>query len=126
MQDRTYSLPSRLMGKRVTVWLYADHLEVYYRERLVERRVKPRPMRCCGIGPRLWRKYTASELLASLENAYCNLICGEIVVASTFWLIKAVSNTISLLVAAKISRFTCSLRHSCTRRCSVRSCAPVG
>jgi len=24
-------------GERVTVWRYADHLEVYYRERLVER-----------------------------------------------------------------------------------------
>jgi len=35
--DRTYSLPSRLIGERVTVRLYADHLEVYYRERLMER-----------------------------------------------------------------------------------------
>ena len=37
MQDRTYSLPSRLIGERVTVRLYADHLEVYYHERLMER-----------------------------------------------------------------------------------------
>jgi hypothetical protein len=37
VQDRTYSLPSRLIGERVTLRLYADHLEVYYRERLVER-----------------------------------------------------------------------------------------
>lgn len=37
VQDRTYSLPSRLIGERVTVRLFADHLEVYYRERLVER-----------------------------------------------------------------------------------------
>jgi hypothetical protein len=35
VQDRTYSLPSRLIGERVTVRLYADHL--YYRERLMER-----------------------------------------------------------------------------------------
>ena len=37
VQGRTYSLPARLIGERVTVRLYADHLEVYYRERLVER-----------------------------------------------------------------------------------------
>jgi hypothetical protein len=37
VQDRTYSLPSRLIGERVTVRLYADHLEVYYHERLMER-----------------------------------------------------------------------------------------
>ena len=35
--ERTYSLPSRLIGERVTVRLYAEHLEVYYRDRLVER-----------------------------------------------------------------------------------------
>jgi hypothetical protein len=34
---RTYSLPSRLIGERVTVRLYPEQLEVYYRERLVER-----------------------------------------------------------------------------------------
>lgn len=34
---RTYSLPSRLIGERVTVRLYAEQLEVYYRDRLVER-----------------------------------------------------------------------------------------
>ena len=33
---RTYSLPSRLIGERVTVRLYAEQLEVYYRDRLVE------------------------------------------------------------------------------------------
>jgi transposase InsO family protein len=37
VQDRTYSLPSRLIGERVTVRLFIEHLEVYYRERLVER-----------------------------------------------------------------------------------------
>ena len=37
VQDRTYSLPSRLIGERVTVRLFDNHLEVYYRERLVER-----------------------------------------------------------------------------------------
>jgi len=35
--DGTYSLPSRLIGERVTVRLYTDHLEVYYCERLMER-----------------------------------------------------------------------------------------
>lgn len=33
---RTYSLPSRLIGERVTVRLYPEQLEVYYRDRLVE------------------------------------------------------------------------------------------
>jgi len=33
---RTYSLPSRLIGERVIVRLYAEQLEVYYRDRLVE------------------------------------------------------------------------------------------
>jgi hypothetical protein len=33
---RTYSLPSRLIGERVTVRLYAEQLEIYYRDRLVE------------------------------------------------------------------------------------------
>ena len=37
VQNRTYSLPSRLIGERVTVRQYVDHLEVYYHERLVER-----------------------------------------------------------------------------------------
>ena|SRR5690242_17384810 len=32
-----YSLPSRLIGEQVTVCIYAEHLEVYYREQLVER-----------------------------------------------------------------------------------------
>ena len=34
---RTYTVPSRLIGKEVQVRLYAEHLEVYYKDRLVER-----------------------------------------------------------------------------------------
>ena len=34
--NRAYSVPSRLIGHRVTVRQYANHLEVYYRDRLVE------------------------------------------------------------------------------------------
>ena len=34
---RTYTVPSRLIGKEVQVRLYADHLEVYYKDHLVER-----------------------------------------------------------------------------------------
>jgi hypothetical protein len=37
VQGRTYSLPARLIGERVTVRLCAEQLEVYYREHLVER-----------------------------------------------------------------------------------------
>jgi hypothetical protein len=37
VQSRTYSLPSRLIGERVMVRVYAERLEVYYREQLVER-----------------------------------------------------------------------------------------
>lgn len=37
VQGHTYSLPSRLIGERVTVRMYAQQLEVYYREQLVER-----------------------------------------------------------------------------------------
>ena len=34
---RTYTVPSRLIGKEVQVRLYAEHLEVYYKAHLVER-----------------------------------------------------------------------------------------
>jgi hypothetical protein len=34
---RTYSVPSRLIGKEVQIRLYAGHLEVYYKGHLVER-----------------------------------------------------------------------------------------
>ena len=34
---RTYTAPSRLIGKEVQVRLYAEHLEVYYKAHLVER-----------------------------------------------------------------------------------------
>ncbi len=34
---RTYTVPSRLIGKEVQVRLYAEHLEVYYQDHLVER-----------------------------------------------------------------------------------------
>ena len=34
---RTYSVPSRLIGKEVRVRLYSDHLEVYYKDNFVER-----------------------------------------------------------------------------------------
>ena len=34
--NRTYSVPSRLIGMEVNVRLYADHIEVYYKERLME------------------------------------------------------------------------------------------
>jgi hypothetical protein len=37
VQGHTYSLPSRLIGERVAVRVYAEQLEVYYREQLVER-----------------------------------------------------------------------------------------
>jgi hypothetical protein len=37
VQGHIYSLPSRLIGERVTVRIYAEQLEVYYREQLVER-----------------------------------------------------------------------------------------
>ena len=33
---RTYSVPSRLIGMEVNVRLYADHIEVYYKDHLVE------------------------------------------------------------------------------------------
>jgi hypothetical protein len=68
--------------------------------------------------------YTASCLTG---NAYSNFTSAGIVVASTFWLTGAGSEPLTRApVDSKIKRFTCSLRHSCTRRCSVRSCAPVG
>ena len=35
--SRTYSVPSRLIGKEVRIRLYADWVEVYYRDNLVER-----------------------------------------------------------------------------------------
>ena len=34
--NRTYSVPSRLIGTEVDVRVYADHIEVYYKEHLVE------------------------------------------------------------------------------------------
>ena len=34
---RTYTVPSRLIGKEVQIHLYAEHLEVYNKGRLVER-----------------------------------------------------------------------------------------
>ena len=34
---RTYTVPSRLIGKEVQVRLYAEHLEVYYKGTFVER-----------------------------------------------------------------------------------------
>ncbi len=34
---RTYTVPSRLIGKEVQIWLYADWVEVYYNGHLVER-----------------------------------------------------------------------------------------
>ena len=34
---RTYSVPSRLIGKEVRIRLYAEHLEVYYKGAFVER-----------------------------------------------------------------------------------------
>ena len=34
---RTYTMPSRLIGKEVQIRLYAEHLEVYYKDHLVER-----------------------------------------------------------------------------------------
>ena len=34
---RTYTVPSRLIGKEVQIRLYAEHLEVYYKDHLVER-----------------------------------------------------------------------------------------
>lgn len=37
VQGHIYSLPSRLIGERVTVRIYAEQLEVYYRDQLVER-----------------------------------------------------------------------------------------
>ena len=35
--SRTYTVPPRLIGSKVEVRLYADHLDVYYKGRLVER-----------------------------------------------------------------------------------------
>lgn len=43
--NKPYSLPSRLIGHRVQVRLFADHLEVRYRGQLVAR-----PERVCGNG----------------------------------------------------------------------------
>jgi hypothetical protein len=37
VQGHIYSLPSRLIGERVTVRVYAEQLEIYYREQLIER-----------------------------------------------------------------------------------------
>ena len=34
---RTYTVPSRLIGKEMQIRLYAEHLEVYYKDHLVER-----------------------------------------------------------------------------------------
>ena len=34
---RTYTVPSRLIGKEVQIRLYAEHLEVYYKGSLIER-----------------------------------------------------------------------------------------
>ena len=39
---RTYTVPSRLIGKEVQVRLYADYLEVYYKGHLVERMERAR------------------------------------------------------------------------------------
>ena len=36
VSNHTYSVPSRLMGTEVRVRWCADHLEVYYKDRLVE------------------------------------------------------------------------------------------
>ena len=36
MANRTYSVPSRLIGMEVDVRLYSDHIEVYYKDHLVE------------------------------------------------------------------------------------------
>ena len=36
VDSRTYSVPSRLIGVMVDVRLYTDHVEVYYKGRLVE------------------------------------------------------------------------------------------
>lgn len=36
VDSRTYSVPSWLIGVMVDVWLYSDHVEVYYKGHLVE------------------------------------------------------------------------------------------
>ena len=36
MANRTYSVPSRLIGTAVDAKVYADHIEVYYKGHLVE------------------------------------------------------------------------------------------
>ena len=37
VSNRTYTVPSRLIGQKVEVRLYADHLDVFYKGRFVER-----------------------------------------------------------------------------------------
>ena len=47
---RTYTVPSRLIGKEVQVRLYAEQLEVYYKGHLVERMERVRGEReACGV-----------------------------------------------------------------------------
>ena len=52
---RTYTVPSRLIGKEVEIRLYAEHLEVYYKEHLVERMERVR-----ASGRPAWTTVTSS------------------------------------------------------------------
>jgi hypothetical protein len=47
--NQTYSVPARLIGERVRVLLYHDHLEVYFAGKLVERLVRIRGWRTARI-----------------------------------------------------------------------------
>ena len=58
---RTYTVPSRLIGKEVQIRLYAEHLEVYYKDHLVERMERVRGEREARVdyrhvvgSPRSW------------------------------------------------------------------------
>ena len=49
---RTYTVPSRLIGKEVQIRLYAEHLEVYYKGHLVERMERVRGEREANVNYR--------------------------------------------------------------------------
>ena len=49
---RTYTVPSRLIGKEVQICLYAEHLEIYYKGHLVERMERVRGEREANVNYR--------------------------------------------------------------------------
>ena len=63
-------MPSRLIGKEVQIRLYADWVEVYYKDHLVERMERVRGEREASVNYRHVR-------IASTKSLLCRSNCGK-------------------------------------------------